>query len=160
MWAIKEVWIRKLMPLIWSKSVKYNPFYDSFKCLKMPKMKPVHVYCSFLIWANQTQSTSFGFGIWPNLKFEFGISRPPLHTPSLVHPQYIASKPHFLTLSFMNFWGWFLDRSWSNWKNKKKIIKKYCLGPKLSHFEVLGCGLIFCQVFPSGTNNQVFKARG
>ena len=38
--------------------MKYTPIYDNFKCLKIPKMKAVHVYYSFLIWANQTQSTS------------------------------------------------------------------------------------------------------
>ncbi len=62
-WAIIGVWIRCMLPFIWPKSVKYTPFYDNFKCLKMPKMKAVHVNYSFPIWANQNQSTSFGWNV-------------------------------------------------------------------------------------------------
>ncbi len=56
-----------------------------------------------------------------------------------------SHKTPFLTICFMSFGGWFLDRSWSNLKNKKKIIKKYWLGPKLWHSEVLRCSWIFCR---------------
>ncbi len=39
-----------MLPFIWSKLVKYTPFYDNLKCLKMPTMKAVQVnYYSYLI---------------------------------------------------------------------------------------------------------------
>ena len=50
--------------------------------------------------------------------------------------------------------------SWSNLKNKKKIVKKYSLEPKLSHFEVLGYRQVFCQILAEGPESNMIGPSG
>ncbi len=73
---------------------------------------------------------------------------------------FISHKTPFWTTCFMNFLGWILERSWSNLKNKKKFVKKYWLGPELSHFEILGYRQVFCQVSTDGQECNMIGPSG
>ena len=66
----------------------------------------------------------------------------------------------FLITCFIAFWGCFPDWPGSNLKNKKKIIKKYSLEPKLPQFEVLGYRRVFCRIFAEGQETNIIGPSG
>ncbi len=90
------------------------------------------------------------------------VSRPPefINDKLLIHACKFSYRAPFFLTCFITFWGLLLGGPLGNLKNKKKIIKKYRLEPKLCHFKVYDYRQLFCRISAQGPQSHIRGSGG